>query len=212
MKRTTMLFATIVLAVSACNNAPETAEAPKAAEELTAAPAPEPVPDSATQANNWMESMTPGEIHKSMAAMDGTWNTETTFWMAEGAPPQTSKGTCENKMILGGRYQHSEFKGDMMGMPFEGIGCTGYDNSKKLYSSTWIDNMGTGIMYMEGQYDDASKSLEMKGNFIDAGTRRGMAVRQVMKTIDDKNIVMEMYNTPEGGKEFKSMEMKMTRK
>ena len=32
----------------------------------------------------------------------------------------------------------------MMGMPFEGIGRTGYDNVTGKYWSTWIDNMSTG--------------------------------------------------------------------
>jgi hypothetical protein len=33
-----------------------------------------------------------------------------------------------------------------MGMPFEGLGYTGYDNVKKQYFGTWIDSMSTGIM------------------------------------------------------------------
>jgi hypothetical protein len=35
-------------------------------------------------------------------------------------------------------------------MPFEGISTLGYDNAKKTFFSTWIDNMGTGMMVMEG--------------------------------------------------------------
>jgi hypothetical protein len=52
--------------------------------------------------------------------------------------------TCTNTMILGGRYQQSMIKGNMMGMPFEGMGLLGYDNAQKLFYSTWVDNMGTG--------------------------------------------------------------------
>jgi len=39
-----------------------------------------------------------------------------------------------------------------MGMPFEGMGLDGYDNASKEYISIWIDNMGTGIMYMKGKW------------------------------------------------------------
>ena len=35
----------------------------------------------------------------------------------------------------------------------------GYDNVKKKFLASWIDNMGTGIMNLEGTYDAATKSL-----------------------------------------------------
>ncbi len=38
-----------------------------------------------------------------------------------------------------------------MGMPFEGMGIDGYDNLAKQYVSTWVDNMGTGIMNIDRQ-------------------------------------------------------------
>jgi hypothetical protein len=50
------------------------------------------------------------------------------LWIAEGAPPYVTKGTFKNKMVPGGRYQQSIYKADMIGMPFEGRGYTGYDN------------------------------------------------------------------------------------
>lgn len=34
-------------------------------------------------------------------------------------------------MIFGGRYQLSNYKGNFMGMPFEGMSIMGYDNAKK---------------------------------------------------------------------------------
>lgn len=51
----------------------------------------------------------------------------------------------------------------MMGMPFEGHGTLAYDNHRKMFVSTWIDNMGSGIMVLEGTYDDASKTLTLMG-------------------------------------------------
>lgn len=38
--------------------------------------------DSATAMKAWMDYATPGEPHKMMAASDGTWEGETTSWMA----------------------------------------------------------------------------------------------------------------------------------
>jgi len=113
-------------------------------------------------------------------------------------------------MILGGRYQRSVHTGDMMGMPFEGISTTGYDNGRKVFFSTWIDNMGTGIMYMEGKYDAAKKMLELKGTTTDPVTGKAMPVRQTLRWVDANTQEMEMFNTA-NGKEYKSMVIKLTR-
>jgi len=54
--------------------------------------------------------------------------------------------------------------------------------------------------------------LEMKGKMVDPMSGKEMDMRQTIKFTDDKNQTIEMYNTPAGGKEFKSMEIKMTKK
>ena len=160
----------------------------------------------------WMAYMTPSAIHKMIAKFNGEWKEDLTMWMTPGAPPTKSTSTCTNKMILNGLYQESIHTGNFNGMPFEGRGTMGYDNAKKIFVSTWIDNMGSGISYMEGNYDEASKTLTMKGKMVDPTTGKEMQVRQVCKMIDDDNQLVEMYNTGADGKEFKSMEIKLTRK
>ena len=160
----------------------------------------------------WMEYMTPGEIHKEMAKWDGEWNEEMTMWMAPGAPAQKSTATCVNKMILGGRYQSSMHTGSFNGMPFEGMSTVAYDNVKKTFVTTWIDNMGTGMMVMEGKWDEKTKTLNTKGKQTDPMTGKDMDVRETFQIIDDNTQKMEMFMTPAGGKEYKSMEVVFTRK
>src|SRR5205085_3415920 len=121
--------------------------------------APEPPMDSADMMKAWQSYMTPGEEHKMLAKSNGTWNEEITVWMSPDAPPQKNTATAENKMIMNGRYQYTTHKGNFMGMPFEGISTTGYDNARKVYVSTWIDNMGSGIMNMEGPWDANSNTV-----------------------------------------------------
>ena len=165
----------------------------------------------AAEQKAWNEYMTPGAVHQMLAKSNGEWNEEMTMWMEPGAEPVKSTATAVNKMILGGRYQQSTHTGTVMGSPFEGIAITGYDNAKKILVSTWIDNMGTGIMYSEGKWNDATKSAEFTGTAIDPVSGKELKIRQIMKTIDDNTEMMEMYTTRDG-KEFKSMEIKMTRK
>lgn len=159
----------------------------------------------------WMAFMTPGTAHNTLAAGNGTWDEEITLYRTDGAPPTVAKSTCTNEMILGGRYQRSVHKGEMMGMPFEGEGISGYDNGRKIYFSTWVDNMGTGIMYSEGKYDPVKKQLVLKGKSTDPATGKAMDFRQTMKSVDADHQVMEMYMISKG-KEFKSMEIRFTRR
>ncbi|QEH43410.1 DUF1579 domain-containing protein [Chitinophaga sp. XS-30] len=159
----------------------------------------------------WMDYMTPGSMHKMLALGDGEWKSEMKFWMAPGAPPSTQSGTCTNKMILGGRYQESRHVSSFAGQPFEGISTLGYDNAKKVFQSTWVDNMGSGIMFLEGKWDDATRSITFTGKTTDPVSGKEQLVREVFKWVDDNTQFMEMYMMTDGT-EFKSMEMTLTRK
>jgi len=157
-----------------------------------------------------MAYSTPGDIHKMLARSAGPWSANLSMWMTPDAQPISSTASCVNEMILGGRYLQSRNTGKFMGQPFEGIGVTGYDNAKKLFVSTWIDNMGTGIMTMTGSWDEASKSIKYSGMMVDPGSGKDLPVREVWRFVDDNTQVMEMYYSM-AGKEFKAMEVKYTR-
>ncbi|WP_426274954.1 DUF1579 domain-containing protein [Chryseobacterium sp. S-02] len=170
--------------------------------------------DSATANKAWMEYATPGDMQKMLAKSNGVWTGANTTWMENGAKPITSTSEATNKMIFDGRYQVSEHKGNFMGMPFEGMSVTGYDNAKKKFVSNWIDNMGTGIMNMEGEWNPSTKSIEFNGKMTDpARPGKDCEVREVYTFVDDNTQKMEMYG-PDGktGKEFKTMEIIFTRK
>ena len=167
--------------------------------------------DSASMMKALQDYMTPGEVHKMLAKSNGTWNEDVTTWMDPSKPPIKSKATAVNKMILGGRYQQSTHTGSMMGMPFEGVGTVGFDNAKKMLVSTWVDNMGTGVMYMEGAYDSTTHTINFKGKMIDPMTGKDTDFRETFTMMDDNNQKIEMFAT-QGGKEMKSMEIVLKRK
>ena len=172
---------------------------------------------SFAQSDDDMKAMmaysTPGEIHKMMAKSVGTWTGAISMWMAPNSQPMTSTGEMKNEMILGGRYLKGTNTGNFMGMPFEGISTTGYDNAKKVFYNNWIDNMGTGMMNLTGTWDGGTKSITFTGTMVDPASGKDVAVRQILKFIDDNHQVMEMYaSAGAGGTEFKTMEIKFTRK
>ena len=215
MKRITVLLCSATMLLFACNNSGDDTKNKKdsaATTEVKKDAAPVAMPDSATMMKNWQMCMTPGDMHKMIASWDGTWNSEITMWEKPGAPPTKSTGTTVNKMVLGGRYQESVNKSTMMGMPFEGHGTLAYDNASKKMLSTWIDNMGTGIMKMTGTWDSATRSVTFTGKEMDPETMTEKDFKETFKVIDDNTQVMEMFAPGMDGKETKMMEIKFTRK
>jgi hypothetical protein len=161
-----------------------------------------------------MEYGTPGEMHKLLESWNGTWSGEMLVWSTEGAAPMKSPATAVNSMTLGGKYQISKHSGDMMGMPFEGMSMTAYDNAIKKFTASWIDNMSTGIMNMEGDWDAATKTLTLNGTMPDiCRPGKTCTYRETFKVIDDNMHEVTMFGPdPQTGKEYKMMEIKLTRK
>ena len=178
-----------------------------------AAPAPAAGADKMAQMMAlWQKNASPGENHKVLDAFAGDWENVMRNWMSPGQPPQESKGTNSNQWVYGGRFLKQEYKGPMMGMMFEGVGFTGYDNMKGEYVSVWLDNMSTGMMVSSPKYDAASKSLNEDGTMSCPGTgEKAMWYRSVWKSIDADHYSLEMYNKSPDGKEFKAMEIQCVR-
>lgn len=154
----------------------------------------------------WQENMTPNAHHEWLASFNGEWQATIKMWMDPTQPATESKGTTTNTMIMNGLYQRSSHVGEMMGMPFSGEAITGYDNGKKQFVGTWIDNFGSGIMYMQGSYDKASNALTTEGTMMDPATGKDMKVRQVLTKVSDDLHIFEMFMDM-NGTEVKSMEI-----
>jgi hypothetical protein len=159
----------------------------------------------------FLNHMTPGKEHSMLAKADGVWTETISMWMAPDAPVISMVSECKNEMIMGGRYQLSSHYGEMMGMPFTGQSLTGFDNSRKVFVSSWIDNMSTGMMYMEGTWNDATQSIEFKGKTTDPMTGLEIEARQVFTFKDENMHTLEMYIMHDT-QEYKSMEIIFKRK
>ncbi|MEO8439181.1 MAG: DUF1579 domain-containing protein [Spartobacteria bacterium] len=168
-----------------------------------------------------MELTKLGENHKLLGEMAGVWTYTVKMWMDgnTSAEPMTSKGTATRKPMMGGRYYEFNAQGEMEmpgadgkmeKMDFKGMGLEGYDNVKKRFVSTWMDNMGTGIMMSEGTYDPATKTFTYASE-IEMMPGMKTKVREVIKIVDNDHHTFEWYED-RGGKEMKTMEINYTRK
>jgi hypothetical protein len=159
-----------------------------------------------------MAAGTPGDPHKKLDAMIGTWDTKVTTWMMPGADPITGTGTSMNSWVMGGRYLEQRFKGEFAGMPFEGLGFTGYDNVKKQYWGSWMDNMSTAVMISNGSLAADGKTWTFEGSFPDPMTGKDLAVKEKVTVVDADHHTMEMWMPGPDGTMFKSMEIAYSRK
>ncbi len=180
---------------------------------LLAQEAKEKTPTAEQQAmmQAWQKASTPGPNHKLLASLTGQWVFATKMWMEPGAPPESSTGTAVYTPLMDGRFIQGEYKGTFGGMPFQGLGLTGYDNVAQHFTTTWADNMGTSIMLMTGSYDPTTMTFTYKGDMDDMmkpGTK--VRVRQTVKVLSGDSHVMEWYET-RGGKEIRTMEITYTR-
>jgi hypothetical protein len=158
------------------------------------------------------EAGTPGAGHEVLKSVEGEWNVASRHWMKPGDKPQESAGTSTITWILGGRYLKQEFKGEMMGRPYEGLGFVGYDNVRKEYASVWMDNMSTGLFRSTGQYDKGSKTIKDEGTFSCPVTgEKNMWFRSEWKIAGKSKHVFSMFMKGPDGNEFKSMELVYTR-
>ena len=161
---------------------------------------------------NMIKFGTPGPEHKQLEAKVGKWSDKVTCWMMPDAPPMEMTGTSEYRWVMDGRFLQGTTKGEFQGQPFEGMATVGYDNMKKKFVSTWIDNMTTAIMMAEGTYDAGTKTYTYTGECPDMMSGKYQPSKSTEKMTDKDTWVAEMWSTDaKTGKLFKSMEITSTR-
>jgi len=170
-------------------------------------------PSEEEMMKRWQEAMTPGPAHKALEPLIGEWQLETRFWMAgPDAPPMEAKGTTKSRWILGGRFVQEDVSSEIMGMPFQGLGTTGYDNLKKKYVTTWMDNMTTGISTSEGTADSDGKVFTFHGKMDDAMTgEKDKPFKYILRILSADKHIFEMHDVKLGAKS-KVGELTYTRK
>lgn len=162
------------------------------------------------QMEAWTKSMTPGDHHKAMDFFVGDWTSKNTMWM--DGQEMKSESTMHAEWALGGRYLIETHKGDFGGMPFEGMGLSGFDNSTGEHFNVWIDNMGTGMMVSRGACTDHCKSTTTTGTMKDAMSGQMMDHKMLSSVLGPDSFKFEMWMTPQGAPaEMKVMEAVYTR-
>jgi hypothetical protein len=175
-------------------------------------PAPPSSADQQAMMAAWQKAATPGAQHAQLAEhFQGAWTTRMSIWMEPGAEPVTETGTATFEPVLGGRQLRMYYKGSFMGMPMEGVGLSGYDNTRARYTSVWNDNMSTSTMVSTGDYDPATRTYTYVGEMADPmKDGKLMAVRETIRIVDAAHFVMEMFEAHDG-EEVRTMQIEYAR-
>ena len=174
--------------------------------------APAGAPSQEEMMKAWMAVATPGEAHKQLEPVVGSFVVATKMWMDPGKPAEETSGTSESKWALGGRFLEQRVEGTAMGQPFSGIGYTGYDNYKKKFVGAWMDTMGTMIMTSTGTADATGKKLTFWSTMDDVVTKKTMKIKSMLTIVDNDHHTYEMWAPAPDGKMFRSLEVQYTRK
>ncbi|MHB8055328.1 MAG: DUF1579 domain-containing protein [Candidatus Aminicenantales bacterium] len=160
----------------------------------------------------YLKNMAVTENHGQLRFFVGDWEVKTTSWMMPGAEPQVSQNTAQTHLILGGRFIWTDFKGTMMGQPFEGVQIVGFDNMQQKFVTFWIDGTSTSFFLLTGTFDAEANVFVDKADWPDPLTGGTAPVRAVTTILGPDEFKYEMYMGQPGGGEFKSMENIYTRK
>ena len=157
----------------------------------------------------WMQKYaSPGEEHEYFKFFEGDWKFENTTYM--GPEPTKTPGMAHFQMIMGGRYLSGSHEGESGGMPFEGMGLSGYDRVSGEMFSLWIDNHGTGVMESRGSINPDGKGDMVVG--ADNSTPWGPTTWRMVTTITgDDSFTFTMYMSSMGQPESKAMEIEYER-
>ncbi len=160
----------------------------------------------------WQESIKLGPMHKVFEPYVGEWTTASKMFMDPSMPPIESTGTAKYTLAMDGRFLVQEYKGSVMGEPFQGMGYSGYDNNRKLFVSNWMDSMSTGIMAMKGSLDQTGKVMTLFGEMDEPMTgEMGKVIRSQTTWIDDNSFKFTMAEVMYG-EPFVVMEIVYTKK
>jgi Protein of unknown function (DUF1579) len=139
----------------------------------------------------------PGPEHEGFKEAEGTWDATVKSKGGE------AKGTAVYKVGLNGLWLLEQFKGDLGGMPFEGLGAMSYDPAKKKYVHVWIDSMITRPMTSEGSWDQATKTMTLTGEMpMPGGKSMPVTMATAVKDADTK-----VFTLTAAGPDGKQMEI-----
>jgi hypothetical protein len=159
----------------------------------------------------WTEYMTPSTVQEFFATYTGSFTLEMSMWMGGALEPTIVTVNSEHEMILGNRYLEMRQQGSMMGMDYQSIFTLGHNNSDESITLVILTNMGTGILSLQGDWDDSTRSATIFGALTNPVTKKSIQIKQIASFLDEDTFLIVNYDLQSDGKEVKTVQYKFTR-
>ena len=158
----------------------------------------------------WIASAAPSTQHRRLQELSGRWKVHQRDWMGSGAPWNEADGTATWRPMLDGRFMQLELATSLKGHPYHGVGVLGFHRDSNKYVATWMDDFGTSLLKLEGDWDEATHTLSLAGYLGPYGDARA---RWVMKQTwqDNDHLTVEWWGPTAGGATAKVVELQYTR-
>ncbi len=119
-------------------------------------------PEISPEMQAMMDANKPGPEHEILTRMAGDWKAVMVSTLP-GEPEMRSEGSMHVSDIFDGKFMGQEYRGEFMGMAFDGLGVYGYSTMTGEYQYCWFDSFGTHIYYATGEAGDDGNSLVYTG-------------------------------------------------
>jgi hypothetical protein len=178
--------------------------------------------------NQWLDYSRPGRYHQVLADLAGTWDFRGRHFSGNPNPDSNKveiefSGTAVRTPFANGRFfivQTVSGQGQIIQSPIQdgkfiddnarGIETEGYDNVKKKYVHTLIgNNLGSNILYFEGDYDPMTKTISSE-YYSEWAPGMKWKVHYYFIIQDKDHYKIEIYGEREG-KIIKDTELNYTR-
>lgn len=151
----------------------------------------------------------PGKYHRLLAELIGEWTFQARRFSGNPNPDSNKvilefSGSFVRKPFADGRFFFVELTGGKIELPVQDgkmkegnvqdVETEGYDNVKKKFVFTFINNhIGSGIIYSEGNYDPTTKTISYEYE-IEPVPGRKIKVRKLLIFQDNDHYKVEYYN------------------
>jgi hypothetical protein len=125
---------------------------------------------------------TPNENHEFLARLTGEWDTSSSVL---GLPNES--GVASFSMILGNRFVNGDVRGTFANVPYVGRVTIGYDNYKHKFVASFLNDLGTSMLYAEGMLDTSGNTLSLWGTIDDWMTNEHDIPTMYRFTIESEN-------------------------
>ena len=167
--------------------------------------------NDAPMAKALQNAMTPGEAHKKLGFMVGTFSVKMKIWVTPAAAPEETTAASVCAWVLGERYVQCMLSENTPNAPFNGTGYIAYDNASKNYQAAWMDTGSTGITFYTGKIDATGKTALLKGSVTNPLTGKPSPVQLRMNLEPDGSRMTQVWGQGKDAKMVKLMELEYTK-